>query len=87
MIRFIRWDKSIDADFRSSYFAITGESIQNEPRDIDTGFEIGTSRLSPEHEALLTAIEGVSIFSEPSAYKSPEQLQYEAEMIAFLQGV
>lgn len=47
MTTYIRWPKSIDADFRAKYLAATGEKIQNRPMESEDGTEymVGSSRI------------------------------------------
>ena len=58
---FICWPVEIDADFRSVYFSITGEIIQDNPAKDAEGlrFLCGSSRITPD---MVTKLE--SAFSD-----------------------
>ena len=79
MITYITWNKSDDAAFRTYYFSLTNEKIQDNPTDLDDKFEIGSSRLYAEKIAELSQFAMVSIATEPSTYKGLLQQQSDNE--------
>lgn len=48
MITFIIWNKLDDTAFRSRYFEITGEAVQDYPQEGMTQYMIGSSRITQE---------------------------------------
>ena len=55
MTLYIQWSVAIDADFRPRYLEITGEAIQEYPREFNGTYVVGTSRATPDHVAVLSS--------------------------------
>lgn len=49
MIIFISWTDNDDVAFRSRYFSVVGEEVQEYPEVINGKHVIGSSRIKPEH--------------------------------------
>lgn len=64
MTVWIKWESSVDATFRARYREVTGEAIQD---GLTTPTYVGSSRMTPEHQAILLAEFGdcVSFHDEP----------------------
>lgn len=57
MTVWMKWDSSVDAAFKARYLEVTGEGIQN----TDGPALIGSSRITPEQQAVLSSEFGANI--------------------------
>ena len=62
MITYVTWLKSQDATFRTTYESVTGEKIQEKPRQSTYRYMVGSSRITQAHIDQLTGVTGTPKF-------------------------